>query len=180
MLTDYILSIITFFPLLAIPLIVLVPKSKEQIIRWISLAVITVPLILSFYLYAIYNINSPIRPYSTDRPDLMFVEHLSWIKSFNIEYFLAVDGISMPMVLLTTIVSFVGVIGSWGINKSVKGYFVLYTILYVGMMGVFLALDFFLFYVFWEVMLLPMYFLIGIWGGQGKSTQQSNFSCIPC
>lgn len=166
--TDYILSIITFFPLLAIPLIILVPKSKEQFIKWVSLGVIAVPLILSFYLYAIYNVNSPIRPYSDNRPDLMFVEHFKWIPSFNIEYFLAVDGISMPMVLLTTIVSFVGVIGSWGINKSVKGYFVLYCILYVGMMGVFVTLDFFLFYIFWEVMLLPMYFLIGIWGGPRK------------
>src|SRR4030067_1118900 len=75
------------------------------------------------------------------------------------------DGISMPMILLTAIVSFLAVVGSWGIEKQIKGYMALILLLETGMMGVFCALDFFLFYVFWEVMLLPMYFLIGIWGG---------------
>src|SRR4030067_690917 len=75
------------------------------------------------------------------------------------------DGISMPMIMLTSIVSFLAVIGSWGIEKQIKGYMALILLLETGMMGVFCSLDFFLFYVFWEVMLLPMYFLIGIWGG---------------
>ena len=91
-----------------------------------------------------------------------------WIPSFNVEYFVGVDGISITMVLLTALVSLVAVVASFGIEKQLKGYFALFLLLETGMMGIFVALDFFLFYVFWEVMLLPMYFLIGIWGGPRK------------
>ena len=85
--------------------------------------------------------------------------------SFNIYYFLGVDGISLPLVLLTSFLSMLAMWASWPIAKHVKAYCILFLLLETGMLGVFLALDFFLFYVFWEVMLLPMYFLIGIWGG---------------
>src|SRR6185436_7674031 len=88
-----------------------------------------------------------------------------WIPSFNIQYVVGVDGISITMVLLTALLSFLCIFASWGIEKGVKGYFALFLLLDTGMMGVFISLDFFLFFVFWEVMLLPMYFLIGIWGG---------------
>ncbi len=88
-----------------------------------------------------------------------------WIAKFNIEYFVGVDGISMAMILLTTVLFFLSMIASWGIEKHVKGYCMLFLILETGVLGSFFALDFFLFYIFWEVMLLPMYFLIGIWGG---------------
>jgi NADH-quinone oxidoreductase subunit M len=88
-----------------------------------------------------------------------------WISRFNIDYYLGVDGISMPMILLTTVLFFLSMIASWGIEKHVKGYCMLFLILETGVLGTFFALDFFLFYIFWEVMLLPMYFLIGIWGG---------------
>ncbi len=93
---------------------------------------------------------------------------LPWIPSWNIWYRLGVDGISLPLVLLTGLVSMLAAVASWSINRLHKGYFILFLLLESGMMGVFLALDFFLFYVFWEVMLLPMYFLIGIWGGPRK------------
>jgi NADH-quinone oxidoreductase subunit M len=88
-----------------------------------------------------------------------------WIPAFNIEYLLGVDGISMPLVVLTTFLSVLACAASWPITKHVKAYHVLFLLLVTGMLGVFVSLDFFLFYVFWEVMLLPMYFLIGIWGG---------------
>jgi NADH-quinone oxidoreductase subunit M len=88
-----------------------------------------------------------------------------WIPAFNIEYLLGVDGISMPLVVLTTFLSLLACAASWPITKHVKAYHVLFLLLETGMLGVFVSLDFFLFYVFWEVMLLPMYFLIGIWGG---------------
>src|ERR1022692_3894069 len=88
-----------------------------------------------------------------------------WIQRFNIEYYLGVDGISMAMILLTTVLFFLSMIASWGIEKHVKGYCMLFLVLETGVLGTFFALDFFLFYIFWEVMLLPMYFLIGIWGG---------------
>ena len=97
----------------------------------------------------------------------MLVE-FEWIPSWNVWYRLGVDGISLPLVLLTGLVSMLAAIASWSINKLHKGYFILFLLLESGMMGVFLALDFFLFYVFWEVMLLPMYFLIGVWGGPRK------------
>jgi NADH-quinone oxidoreductase subunit M len=99
---------------------------------------------------------------------LQFEERFSWIPAYNIEYFVAVDGISISMVLLTALLCFLCIFASWGIDKAVKGYFALFLLLDTGMMGVFVALDFFLFYIFWEVMLLPMYFLIGIWGGPRK------------
>ncbi len=88
-----------------------------------------------------------------------------WISRFNIDYFVGIDGISMPLVLLTTVITFLSMIASWGIDKHVKGYCALFLLLETGVIGTFLALDFFLFYIFWEVMLLPMYFLIGVWGG---------------
>ncbi len=84
---------------------------------------------------------------------------------FNIDYYLGVDGISMALVLLTTVLCFLAMIASWNIDKFVRGYCILFLLLETGMLGTFLALDFFLFYIFWEVMLLPMYFLIGVWGG---------------
>src|SRR5947209_20082393 len=78
---------------------------------------------------------------------------------------MGLDGISLPLVLLTSFLSMLAMGASWPITKSVRGYCILFLLLETGMLGVFLALDFFLFYVFWEVMLLPMYFLIGVWGG---------------
>jgi NADH-quinone oxidoreductase subunit M len=97
-----------------------------------------------------------------------FVEKYSWIPNINVEYFVGADGISVPMILLTALLSFLAVIGSFGIEKKIRGYMALFLLLETGMMGTFIALDFFLFYVFWEVMLLPMYFLIGVWGGPRK------------
>jgi NADH-quinone oxidoreductase subunit M len=91
-----------------------------------------------------------------------------WIPTWHAFYRLGVDGISMPLVLLTGLISMLSMGASWSITKHVKGYMVLFLLLESGMMGVFLALDFVLFYVFWEVMLLPMYFLIGVWGGPRK------------
>lgn len=88
-----------------------------------------------------------------------------WISSWNIYYRIGYDGISLTLVALTGFVFLVSMLASWGIEKHVKGYLILFLVLETGVMGVFFALDFFLFYVFWEVMLLPMYFLIGIWGG---------------
>ncbi|HMC63920.1 MAG TPA: NADH-quinone oxidoreductase subunit M, partial [Gemmataceae bacterium] len=94
-----------------------------------------------------------------------WVGRYQWIPHFNIDYFMGVDGISMPLILLTTLLSFLAMLASWNIEKHVRGYCILFLLLETGMIGTFLALDFFLFYIFWEVMLLPMYFLIGVWGG---------------
>src|SRR5262249_50640016 len=98
---------------------------------------------------------------------------------FGIEYYLGVDGISLPLILLTTVLSFLAMLASWNIDRFVRGYCMLFLILETGMIGTFLALDFFLFYIFWEVMLLPMYFLIGVWGGPRREYAAINFFLSP-
>ena len=156
---DHILSWMTFFPVIGAAAILFLPSERKETIKTVAAAAAAVPLILAVQLFMNFDRTTA---------GMQFVEHYTWIKSFNIEYFMAVDGLSVPMVLLTAFLSFLCIIASWGIDKAVKGYFALFLLLETGMMGVFCALDFFLFYVFWEVMLLPMYFLIGIWGGPRK------------
>jgi NADH-quinone oxidoreductase subunit M len=103
---------------------------------------------------------------STGRhPNYDWISRYQWIPRFNIDYYIGIDGISLPLILLTTLLSFLAMIASWNIEKHVRGYCALFLLLETGMVGTFFSLDFFLFYIFWEVMLLPMYFLIGIWGG---------------
>jgi len=153
---EHILSWMTFFPVIGAAVIAFIPSEKKEIIKTAAAAAAAVPLILAVQLFINFDRTTT---------DFQFVEHYTWIKSFNIEYFIGIDGLSIPMVLLTALLSFLCIIASWNIDKATKGYFALFLILEAGMFGVFVALDFFLFYVFWEVMLLPMYFLIGIWGG---------------
>lgn len=175
-----ILTWITFLPIIGILLVLLVPVAKDDksreisyiIMRWITLGITFIQLILAFVIY--FNYNKSLVGFN-DISTFQFIERWTWINAFfpilglvKVEYFLGIDGISAPMVLLTAIVCFVAVFPSFIIEKGVKGYFAMYLLLDTGMMGVFVALDFFLFYVFWELMLLPMYFLIGIWGGPRK------------
>jgi len=164
---EYLLSIIIFFPLLGAPLLLLIPDRYSRFSFWITLCILSVPLLLTFYAYSLYDPANPIRPFSSEHTDLMFMEIHSWIPQFHIQYSLGMDGISLSLILLTSIVSISGLIIARNV-KNHTGFFILYLTLYSGMMGVFLALDFFLFYVFWELMLFPMYFLIGIWGGERR------------
>jgi len=99
---------------------------------------------------------------------IKFVEYVSWIPLFNVNYFMGVDGLSLPLVWLTALLTLLCVVYSWTIDKGTKGYYILFLVLETGLIGVFCALDFFLFYVFWEVVLLPMYFLVGVWGGKNR------------
>lgn len=156
---DHILSWMTFFPVIGAAVIAFIPRDNKEVIKTVAAAAAAVPMILAVRLYMDFD---------RTKDGFQFIEHFEWIKSFNIEYHMAVDGLSIPMVLLTAFLSFICIIASWKIEKATKGYFALFLLLEAGMMGVFCALDFFLFYVFWEVMLLPMYFLIGIWGGPRK------------
>jgi NADH-quinone oxidoreductase subunit M len=150
------LTLITFIPLVGMVLILLCPKSAGFLYKWIA-AVATVPqLIIASWLYANFNGATT---------STQFVERHPWISAYHIYYFMGIDGISISMVLLTAIICFISVFASFSIDRGERGYYALLMLLDTGMMGVFVALDFFLFYVFWEVMLLPMYFLIGIWGG---------------
>src|SRR5688572_12201418 len=95
-------------------------------------------------------------------------QRASWIPAFNIEYLVGIDGRSFPLVILSTFICLLSCVASWNIEKMTKGYMALFLFLETGILGVFLSLDFFLFYVFFEISLLPMYFLIGIWGGPRK------------
>ncbi len=154
-----ILSLMIFVPIVGAIAMQFLPKGKEGMAKWIAAAFTAIPLLLSIQLISSFNFNTA---------EMQFVEKASWISSLNVEYHLGVDGLSILMVLLTSLLSFLGVFASWNITKMVKGYYTMYLLLHVGMMGVFCSLDFFLFYVFYEVMLLPMYFLVGIWGGEKK------------
>ena len=160
------LSLIVFLPALgAFALMVLGPffKDKPDDVRWFTLIVTILVFVLTIVLavkfeYGDMNLAARQMQQTFNKP---------WIPSFNINYFMGVDGISLPLLLLTSFISMLAMGASWStsISKHVRAYCILFLLLETGMLGVFVALDFFLFYVFWEVMLLPMYFLIGVWGG---------------
>ncbi|PHS07514.1 MAG: NADH-quinone oxidoreductase subunit M [Blastopirellula sp.] len=160
----YILSALIFLPALGALIVSLLPKDNKDLIRFTTL-IVTILVLLPTLLIAIPN--GPIS-FDIAEPGMQHVVNNSWIPTFDINYFLGLDGISFPLVLLTAVISVFAMGASWSIDKYVKGYCILFLILLAGMMGVFMSLDFFLFYIFWEVMLLPMYFLIGVWGGPRK------------
>src|SRR4030065_131218 len=165
-----ILSWITLLPILGMVIILFIPKNQEKIIKGFTLLITSLQVVLSIIILANFNYS---KGGIFDPNSFQFIEKfrwidiagLSWIGRIKIDYYLGIDGLSVPLVLLTAIITFIATLSSFSINKSVKGYFAMFLLLDTGMMGVFVALDFFLFYIFWELMLLPMYFLIGIWGG---------------
>ncbi len=183
------MSAVVFIPAVFALLLIFVPRGKEDIMRWLSLAGTGLTLGVSIGAFILFysnviDFNRGNDPEARQRMSLEFrqleydgggvsaptnsgdwISNYPWIDRFNIKYYLGADGISMPLVLLTTLLSFLAMIASWKIDKFVRGYCMLFLLLETGMLGTFLALDFFLFYIFWELMLLPMYFLIGVWGG---------------
>ncbi len=161
------MSFIVFLPAAVALILAFFPKSTDaNVFRYVTLAatigVLAMVVGAFFFPGNLY--------FDASNPNLQNVELFPWISSqaFSIDYFMGIDGISFPLIVLTAGVSVLAMIASWSITKQVKGYCILFLLLETGMLGVFLALDFFLFYIFWEVMLLPMYFLIGIWGGPRK------------
>jgi NADH-quinone oxidoreductase subunit M len=153
---DHVLTWMTFLPLLGAAVVLSLPSGNPLLVKRVALAFTLPTLVLGVALF---------RAFDRAAIGYQYVDRVPWIASYAIDYFVGVDGISITMVLLTALLCPICVLASFGIDKGVKGYFALFLMLETGMMGVFVALDFFLFYVFWEVMLLPMYFLIGIWGG---------------
>jgi len=182
------LSLITFLPVIGILAILLIPKGNDEetnkkstnFYRWITVALTFAQLLIAIGIYIDFDWALP---GVTDEATMQFVEKVRWIElnglpiigDLKIDYFMGIDGISAPMILLTAIVCFVATFASWSIKKATKGYFAMYLLLDLGMMGLFCALDFFLFFVFWEIMLLPMYFLIGIWGGPRREYASIKF-----
>ncbi len=152
-------TLIIFAPTLGALALVLMPKDNEDSLRYTALAVTAVTFLLTIAL---------LPGYDTSNANMQYEVKVEWIPNWNIYYQLGLDGISLPLVLLTSFISLWAMVASWSITKQIKGYLILFLLLETGMLGVFMATDFFLFYVFWEVMLLPMYFLIGIWGGPRK------------
>src|SRR5574337_113368 len=151
-----ILSLITFLPIVGVIFILSIDSKRQELIRITSLLVSIVVFFISLPLY--FNFNS-------HEYEMQFVEKLRWIPSFGIHYHVGIDGISLFLILLTTFITPISILASWHITKNVKEYMIAMLVLETGMIGVFISLDLFLFYVFWELMLIPMYLLIGIWGG---------------
>lgn len=154
-----ILSILIFAPIvLAIPILFF--RDKDKLIKIYALVVSTAVFGLSMYLFMMFN---------SANPEYQFMERFQWVKDFNTFYLLGVDGISILMVILTAFIFPVTILGIWNsVNKRTKEFFFLLLLLQGGLFGVFLSLDLILFYVFWELILIPMYFIIGFWGGKNK------------
>lgn len=165
------LSILVFLPISVS--IFLLFLSNEKAIRWTAIITCFVELCIGFVLY--FNFDSQTANYQ-------FVEKSDWItlslgktSQLSIDYVLAIDGISLPLILMSLIVFMVATFASWSIKSNIKGYFALLLLLLGTVLGCFMALDLFLFYLFFEFMLLPMYFLIGIWGGEGREKAALKF-----
>jgi NADH-quinone oxidoreductase subunit M len=151
------LSLILFSPVVGAVMLMLMPREQVQGLRRSAFFYSLIPFALSLVLFAKFD---------STQASFQFVEKAAWIPSFNIHYYVGVDGISLFLVLLTTFLTPLVILASWGdIEKRVREYMIFMLLLESGMLGAFLALDLFLFYVFWEVMLVPMYFIIGVWGG---------------
>ncbi|TAN63499.1 NADH-quinone oxidoreductase subunit M [bacterium] len=156
-----ILSILTFFPVAgALFVIFFIKKESLNAIRWSALGISVIEFLLSLYLPFTFNMTEP---------GFQWVERHEWITRFGMSYFLGADGISLLLVLLTTFMTIICVLASWtDIKTKMKSFMALLLFTEAFSLGVFLSLDFFLFYVFWEAVLIPMVFIIGIWGGGRK------------
>ena len=169
-----ILTWMVFLPVLGMIAVLFVPKSAEKSIKYIAVGFTFFALNPRCSYCLLFTIRQ--KQGLTTLAGFQFVEKITWIDvpafiwdgRLKVEYFMGVDGISFPMVLLTALISFIGAIASFSVKRNEKGYYMMYLFLVTGMMGVFVSLDLFLFFVFWEIMLLPMYFLIGIWGGERR------------
>ncbi len=155
------LTLVVFLPALgALAIALLFGKERENEIRWAANIILFADFILSLFL---------LRGFDFDTTELQGVTRMEWIPTIGVEYFTGIDGMSLALILLTTMLGTIACLSSWTyIGTRIKEYYVYLMILQTGMLGVFIAFDFFLFYMFWEIMLVPMYFLIAIWGGKNR------------
>ena len=162
-----ILSLITFAPLAGAVLIAVLPSKEQDLVRRTALGTSLAAWVLSLLLLVTYSLG---------QAGFQFKEAADWIPSFGIQFKLGVDGLSVLMVVLTTTLSWISILASFGpIKVRVKEYMISFLLLEVGMIGVFVALDLFLFYIFWELVLVPMYLIIGIWGGANRIYATTKF-----
>jgi NADH-quinone oxidoreductase subunit M len=156
------LNLVTFFPLVGVLVILFINRENSNAIRWIALIASTLTFGISLWMLVLFNPADP---------DLQMVVNIPWIQvaGWEISYFLGIDGLSILLVLLTTFLTPISILSTWtAVEERVKEFMLFFLLLEVGMVGVFLSLDLFLFYIFWEFTLVPMYFLIGIWGGPNR------------
>jgi len=170
---QHLLSYLIFLPIIAALLALLVPATYQKVFRTLAIGVSFVQLLLLFLIF---------QTYSTRGSSFQLIEKTSWITLdlgswgiFKAEYFVGLDGLSLIMVLLSVPILFIAVLSSWNTDKNTKGYFILLLILNGAILGSFCAKDLLLFYLFFEFMLLPMYFLIGIWGGPRREYASIKF-----
>src|SRR6266567_4470854 len=157
LLANNLLSLVIFLPTAGAVLLLLFPASKPGAAKWFAFGVSLVVFVLSIPLWTRFQVGTA---------DFQFVEQARWLPSMGITYTLGIDGIALLLILLTTLLTPVSLLFSVShVEKSVRGFSIAFLVLETGMLGSLAALDLALFYVFWEVMLVPMYFIIGIWGG---------------
>ncbi len=159
--STHILTVVTFLPLAGALVLLFLNKENKTLIRWWANLVGLAGFLVSVPLFFWFDYDNA--------GEMQFVERVDWIRTIGVEYAVGIDGISLLLVLLTTLLGTIAILSSWAaIQDRAKEYYIFMLMLQTGMLGVFVALDFFMFYVFWEVMLVPMYFLIGVWGGPRK------------
>jgi NADH-quinone oxidoreductase subunit M len=161
-----ILTAITWLPIVGVAVIMLLPRGQARLAKAVALAAAGGSLVLSWGLLISFDRSSS---------EPQFTERTTWIPELGMTYSLGVDGLSFPMILLTTLLSVVALIASLKVDRNIKAYFAWMLLLEFAILGVFVARDWFLFYVFWEIALVPMFFLIGMWGGPKKERATLTF-----
>jgi NADH-quinone oxidoreductase subunit M len=162
---NVLLTWILFLPTFGALLLLMIPGRLKEVHRWLALLISLFPLGLTLYVWSQFQPGSAFQ----------FEEQAKWFSAINASYHVGIDGISLPMVLLTVLLTPLSILASFGISDRVKAYMILFLLLETGMLGVFMALDLLLFFVFWEIGLVPMYFLIAQWGGKNRNYASLKF-----
>jgi NADH-quinone oxidoreductase subunit M len=163
---NHLLSLILFTPTLAAVILLFFPANKVRLIRWFAFGASLIPFVLALVVWARFQAGMP---------GFQFQEQVDWYAALSASYHLGIDGISLPMILLTTLLIPLALLASFNVSERVKPYMFLFLLLETGMLGVFVALDLMLFFVFWEVGLVPMYFLIAQWGSANRNYASLKF-----
>ena len=166
-LSSHLLSVILFFPVFAAIVIGFLPKDEDKLVRWTALIASLVPFVLTLVLWSNFD--------ATASSTYQFEENYIWYEAINSNFHIGVDGISLSMVLLTTLLTPLAILASFSVKEKVKAYMMLFLFLEMGMLGVFLSMDLLIFFVFWEIGLVPMYFLINQWGSSNRNYASLKF-----
>ena len=163
---EHLLLVILFFPTLAALVMLFLPSGENKLLRWFAFGASLVPFLLSIWLWVNFK---------SDAAGYQFEAQYPWYEALNSSLHLGVDGLSLTMVMLTTFLTPLAILASFSVNDRVKAYMMLFLFLETGMLGVFMAVDLLIFFVFWEVGLVPMYFLINQWGSANRNYASLKF-----